>query len=479
MAAKSINYESVPKAIKTGIIPGSYSQDRKTFTFNTLRYKNNKDKILEWTIIIELKCGNKILSVIDEMFESGYKFNTGCEVHYKVISGQENGKIRDCESTIVTSGKNIGKINETNMLSQAFRDALGIYNKQTKKILSQFESFNPRPPPMLLSKLNDKQLDKLDFKRCIIQKKFNGVRYIIYIDNNGIVIQYSRSSAEYHPLPKISDDVQILLSSTPKIRIGKYGIETDEQVKVYERANVYLDGELYAEGLPLNVISGQARKVESTIPLSFYVFDIFFPVAIEAGFNMTSINRQEYLKDLFAGCVYLRNIQRVPYERVQNRKELDKLLSKYVKEGYEGLVIRKDDCGYVYSYNNYHTTNVLKYKPVSSDEFTVVDFTQGSKGKDVGKVIWICEVTDPNGDPKRFSVVPNMTQEARARIYKCLSENDKMFEKYVKDQPLTIEYTELSESNIPQQPRGIVFRTYENKKDKIEEFYKKCNIQEF
>jgi len=35
---------------------------------------------------------------------------------------------------------------------------------------------------------------------------------------------------------------------------------------------------------------------------------------------------------------------------------------------------------------------ILKLKPIYDDEFEVIGYTEGSKGKDVGCVIWICQV---------------------------------------------------------------------------------------
>src|SRR6185437_2700924 len=79
-----------------------------------------------------------------------------------VDSKQEGGKTRDAVATFVTSGKNIGKSNATNIVTQSLRDALSLYNKQIKKAHPKSkgangEEINPKliPPPMTLKKIND------------------------------------------------------------------------------------------------------------------------------------------------------------------------------------------------------------------------------------------------------------------------------------------------------------------------------------
>ena len=270
----------------------------------------------------------------------------------------------------------------------------------------------------------------------------------------------------------------------PSFKINKYGITSLNELNIYNDNNnkLYLDGELYLHNKSLSYISGQARKQNDKDLLNYYVFDIFFPYAISKNYNMESIYRQEYLTDLFKLNDNLLYVKRVENFKVKNSKEIDNLTKKFVEEGYEGSIARKDTKPYEYSYNNYHSSNLLKIKPIYSDEFKVVGFTEGKKGKDKGKLIWICEVNniiDPNDTI--FNVVPNLSLESREKLFNYLSEkihlNETRFDKIVKGLPITIEYSEISKkTNKPLQAKAIVFRTYESLNDPIMKLYKDSEI---
>ena len=116
---------------------------------------------------------------------------------------------------------------------------------------------------------------------------------------------------------------------------------------------------------------------------------------------------------------------------------------------------------------------IAQIKPIFDDEFTVVGYSQGTRGKDVGAVIWECEVPKfGNSTDNLFTVVPkDMTYSERYAIYKCLGTlvdgpNGKKitrFERDIKGLPLTVEYSEMStKTGKPLQAKALSFRTYES-----------------
>jgi ATP-dependent DNA ligase len=263
------------------------------------------------------------------------------------------------------------------------------------------------------------------------------VTYRDKVENN--IIQYSRTGAHFFPKDYLNEELKMLLSE-----------DLNPQP--------YLDGELYLHGYPLNVISGQVRKENYDVKLEYYIFDIFFIDNV----NIESKYRQDYLTKLFQNKTFT-YLKRVENFTVNNITELKKLAKAFVKDGYEGAVIRKDNMPYKYSYNNYHSSNVIKLKPVYSDEFRVIGFTEGKKGKDLGKIIWICEIDNPKkANDAQFNVVPNMTLEEREKLFNYL---------------LTVEYTDVSDkTGKPLQAKAITFRTYENNIDIIQKIFKECGI---
>lgn len=483
MSAKSVTVDNTLLAIKNGIIPGKFSHDMKKFVFDTLTYYNDRKDLLEWEIEIVLKKNDKIVTINNNILDYPvYKLDDCYSAEINIISKQIGGKIRKTVPTVITCGKNIGKKNETNVLTQAFRDALGLYNKQSKK--TNNGNIDERPPPMLIQWLNDSKSSILtdeDFKEGItMQRKYNGVRYVTYLNLNNQIIQYSRTGSSYYPSEHLNKELFILLSNTPNITKGKYGVNTQEEVDIYKLSRPYLDGELYLHGQSLSYISGQARKESDKAELNYYIFDVFFPYAISKGIQMKSMYRQQYL-DNFILNKY-KYIFRVENIKVNNMIELNDLTELFIKEGFEGSVARKDSKEYKYSFNNYHSSNVIKIKPIYSNEFRIVDFTEGKKGKDVGKIIWICELDNPiDSNDAKFTVVPNLTLQNREMLFKCLSEKvnklQTRFERDVKGLPLTVEYSEISKkTGKPLQAKAIAFRTYESESDPIVKIYKECNI---
>lgn len=459
MASKSITIENTLNAINDNIIPGTFNDDHKTFVFTPVRYHNERGDELEWIIEVKLLHEDKYVKIEKKYLETPvYVMNNKYTAEINVRSKQVGGKIRSNTPTIVTIGKNIGKKNETNVITQAFRDALSLYNKQLKK--THVNDKQSRPPPMLLQSLNDSKSSTItdnDFIDGItLQRKFNGIRYVTYLHNNKI-IQYSRSCSDFHPKQYLTEELQLLLSDVPLLN-GK-------QVKPY------LDGELYLHGLSLNHISGHVRKENDNTKLEYHVFDVFFPSQPD----VISFDRQLYLSKLFKNKTF-NYIKRVENFEVKNMNEVNKLVKQFISEGYEGGVIRKNNQSYKYSYNNYHSSNVIKIKPIYSSEFRVVDFTEGKKGKDVGKIIWICEIDNPiDPDDATFNVVPNLSLEEREKLFRCLSKKNKFNQ--IKGLMLTVEYAELSKkTGKPLQPKAVAFRTYESDDDPIKIIFKECGL---
>lgn len=484
MASKSINIENTLLSIKTGIIPGYFSSDFKIFVFPTIRYTNERKDLLEWSIELKLKKNDKYVSIDEKMLDyPSFKLDEFYIAEITINSQQVGGKIRKVVPTIVTTGKNIGKKNETNVLTQAFRDALSLYNKHMKK--TSVGSSDEKPPPMLIQWLNDSKsaiLTSDDFKEGItVQRKYNGVRYVTFMNINKNIVQYSRTGSDYYPAEYLTHELVTILSKLPELSIGKYGIKTQEELEVYQYSMPYLDGELYLHGRSLSYISGQARKESDKGELNYHVFDVFFPYAISEGYNMISKYRQQYLDDI-CNKKKLMYVKRVENFRVNSLDELNTLSESFIKDGYEGAIARRDNKEYKYSFNNYHSSNVLKIKPIYSNEFKVVGFTEGKKGKDVGKIIWLCEVENPK-DPNDsiFTVVPNLPLQEREALFNCLSQmvNKKQsrFDRDIKGLPLTLEYSEISQkTGKPLQAKAIAFRTYESGIDPIKKVFKDCGI---
>ena len=533
MAGNPVSIADMSEALRTGAVPGGFSADRTVYTFPTLRYLNSRGARMLWTVSVRLDRRGAGVPIEEEMLRPGAVLAPGLAAVIGVESLQEGGKVRPAKPTRVAAGKNLGKRNATNPLTQALRDALGLYNRHLRHV-GQAEggprgpegprasretpppaeggprrgppapsargAFDPAPPPMLVKTpgaTREAALTPADFAAgVVVQRKFNGVHLVAHAAG-GRVVFYSRTSSAYPGLRQLAAELLPMLERAPPagpefgVPEGAGGLAAREAYAAPGAA--YLDGELYLHGRSLNWISGQARKDADEGSLEFHVFDAFFPRAKAAGHDMPSWGRQAYLDALFreadaAGLPHP-HVARVQNFAAASMGEVEDLARRFVREGYEGAVARRRDYGYRYSYNNYHSPAVLKFKPKYDDEFPVVGFTQGTKGKAVGALIWICEVPSPV-DPRdrTFSVVPkDMTDDQRRRLYRCLSAEVPdpadpaarvtRFERDVKGLPLTVAFAEISaKTGKPLQAKALAFRTYEGgpEKDPIRRLLSEC-----
>lgn len=361
-----------------------------------------------------------------------------------------------------------------------------------------------RPPPMLVKKLGetrDATLAPADFARGItVQRKYNGVRAPAFLarpadGGPAAVCLYSRTRGEYPGSTNIRAELEALLAAAPPVPAELRAGAGPEAAALYGApgAGVYLDGEIYKHGESLRWISGQARREDDEQSLDYVVYDCFFPGPKAAGHDMPSAARQKYLDLFFAGAA-ARHVRRAENFRAASLAEAEALRDRFLAEGYEGAIARKDAAGYRYSPNNYHSANLVKLKPVRDAEFAVVGYTQGARGKDVGAVIWVCEVDAAHArDPadRTFTVVPKgMTYDERYAVHRCLGErvpDDRpgaapgatatRFERDFRGRLLTVEYPERStKTGKPTQAKSLAFRTYEGGPalDPVRRLYTEC-----
>lgn len=450
MASISVNIPDMLAAIKDGTVPGKFGPDRKVFTFPQVDSVTSRGKTQHWVVSVQLLNERDVPIVIeDSMLSSPVVQLPGRVAGIATSSWQEDGKVRaGTIPTIVTRGKNLGKSNATNVITQALRDALGLYNKQLKHATKQ----DAPPPPMLVKKLGETRAATLSLSDAdaglIVQRKYNGVRAVCRLVG-GKVEFYSRTGGNYSGLAHLMKQMHDLFTRAAELVPGR---------------PISFDGELYKHGKPLQYISGIARGSETGGELDYVIYDCFFPDDIAQNIDMLCIERQKLLRKIMGGRklsnVKLADNFSVRRESAATQEELDTLLDNYskrfVREGYEGAIVRKANAGYQYGTKNYHSSNLVKIKPIHDEEFPVVGFSQGTRGKDVGALIWICE---SNGT--KFNVVPkNISYAERKKLFACLEKAPERFEK-IRGKPLTVEFPEKSSAGVPVQAKALGFRDYE------------------
>lgn len=447
----SLRIKNVYDSIIDGTIPGSFTPDQRQFVFNTITTKDRKGNTSTWEISV---------FPFDTDAQRTRKFKTDMLVHREVqndpspatkekypvpnqlpasIIGRihvtnttHTGTERESVDTDVTTGKNLGKKNATNTITQALLDAYSLYKNKAKKATSTLNK--ERPLPMLIKKLGDSKSASLtleDFNAGIyVERKYDGYRSVATRDGDSILM-YSRSGIEYTGLDDIKEELDILIGDT----------------------DLYIDGELYAHNIPLQEISTKVRNGSSVTidrsDLKFYVFDCFDPNNLQ----LLQKERKEILTKLFLAAKFI-NIVLIDSFLVHTEDDMMEYYKKFINENYEGAVIRKSNKPYEFSPNNYHSSNALKLKPRNTAEFKIIDYHGGIKGKDLNAVVFILETDDCNS----FNAVPTMTLAKRKSLYTQFKENPKIFEDEYKGKMATIQYSILSRLGVPQQPKFITIR---------------------
>jgi ATP-dependent DNA ligase len=377
--------------------------------------------------------------------------------------GQQDGKkqitVRD-----YTEGKNIGKKNETTPLQQcisetrkkwldkkekeSYQETMPILQTLKKDEKEKEQHHHDQPSENMASAVNSsvsaekKYFPMLAHKfepeskttkkntitfPCFVQPKLDGLRCVIYRDSNtGEIRRQSRTGTYFDTMTHIAKSLAPLFERYP---------------------DVVLDGELYTTEIPFEELAGliktkklTAKDHERLCMIDYHIYDIV---------DEKSVYQKRYtdIKKMFASVAaatlssphelpqYIRLVETI---EVNTKVEFKSEFSRFIEEGYEGIMLRNKEGKYRC---NYRSHDLQKYKEFEEDEFKIVGFTQGD-GRDKGTVIWICETKEE----KKFTVRPRGTMESRRKLF----ENGN---KYV-GKMLTVIYQELTEEGKPRFPVG-------------------------
>ena len=289
--------------------------------------------------------------------------------------------------------------------------------------------------PMLAKQEKDVKNRKIFDKEWYISRKINGVRGLIYYDGKKIRTS-SRGATNY--------DLAVFHIINHPI-LEKF---------FKNHPDAILDGEIYKAGLSLNKISGICRTqatVDDGKDLQFYWYDI---VDLEQPFSERWKTMNEWSKELqlseFDPYKHFSDselhIQFLPQEIISGFDNMKELHDKWVKEGWEGAVIRNPDSVYKPGSRG---NDWIKIKVYQDAEYPIVGISEGLREEDM---CFILET--PNG--QQFNCKPMGDREQKQWYREHIDE--------LVGKNLTIKYFEMSGvegSEIPQQPIGICVRDYE------------------
>ncbi len=353
--------------------------------------KASTGKIKVWRIKVKKKKGGSA----DILTEHGYEDSD--ELQQAVVK--------------VTVGKNIGKANETSPYEQACSQASSKWEKKKKRYATSKKGLKDLKVLPMLAHDYKKRFKSIDWP-ALGQPKLNGVRCLAH-KSSGTVIGYtSREGEAFTTLEHL----------TPYLLKG---MVTGER----------LDGEVFTQRLPFeDIVSAVKRQQENTLLLEFWVYDI----VSDDTFN----DRTKHVRraNLVVPLVI------VPTVPVKNEEEMLGLHKQFVKNGFEGTIIRNMKGIYK---AGHRSADLQKYKDFYDDEFKIIGAHEGV-GKAEGAVTWIC-VTDTG---EEFDVVPTGDMEKRQEWWR---DREKYFGKMI-----TVKYQNLTaDRKVPYLPTGLAIRDYE------------------
>ena len=268
--------------------------------------------------------------------------------------------------------------------------------------------------PMLAHKYEKRKRD-ITFP-CIVQPKLDGVRCVV-VDCE----LYSRYGNVFPTLEHIKEELKL---NTEKL---------------------ILDGELYTDDINFEQIVGLVKKGKKTpeeeknsLKIYLNVFDYIEP-------GLTFEQRYSNLCFFFKKHNF-QHLKLVKTEKCFSEKEIYAYLDKFIKEGYEGVIMRNIKGKYQ---PNTRSIHLQKLKKSRDEEFEIVGYSAPNTGTEYGCVIWMCKAK--NG--KTFSVKPLGNLDERRQQFI----NGKS---YI-GKKLTVKYQQLTNHGIPRFPIGLAIRDYE------------------
>jgi len=337
-------------------------------TFPILYKKTSTGKIQQWEVIVN--CNNNGVPVITTRF------------------GQVDGKIQETEE-LIKDGKNIGKANETSPYDQACAQALAQWTKQLKKgyVESIDDAVAGKTDDIIeggifptLAHVYAKQGHKIKFP-AMAQPKLDGHRCTSQYDE-GVVTMWSRTRKPIKTIPHI--------------------VHALENCGLADR----FDGELYNHDYhdnfeDLTKLITPDEPVDGHEIIQYHVYDLALP-------NLTNYDRYLILES------WRSKFENTPIHIVEtiivnDEDELMDAFDSFIKQGYEGCMVRNMDGMYKYK----RSYDLQKIKEFDEDEFKVIDVKISTKGKMAGKAMFVFELPDGKTfDAKMKGKLDDLTQYA-------------------------------------------------------------------
>lgn len=366
------------------------------------------------------------------------------------FTSQYGGKITTQPIILVDKGKGIGKARRTvseqakleydsrvnKYMDKGYKKlpkSIDLYTKEELDALLPEETTDSEGnlKPMLAKDFHDVATSVLEKQWWYASRKIDGVRCLMFV-KDGEIHTSSRGGKNY-------DNSTYHITCNPKLK--KF---------MLDNPTLILDGELYVHGYSLQTLSGLARLKKETDKcdeLQYYIYDIVDTnKTFEERLEILDHIKDELQLDFEPNKTFEDGdlqIQMVPHVKVEGWVQIKKTHDSYVKEGFEGAVIRRPDKKYGV---NKRTNDMVKVKEYQDGEFKIIGFSEGLRPEDM---VFVC-VTE---DGKEFEAKPVGPRELK---HEYLERIDEIIGKMA-----TVKYFSFSDGGTPTQPVLKCIRDYE------------------
>ncbi|MGL5015027.1 MAG: hypothetical protein ACRC6V_12165 [Bacteroidales bacterium] len=326
-----------------------------------------------------------------------------------VMHGKLDGKMQFKQT--VCKGKNIGRANETTPWEQAKAEAESKYRKQLDKLyrptIEELEAVGNQLP--MLAHDYTKVGHRLTFP-CYVSPKLDGVRCLAHLTPDSITFT-SRGGKPYNVPKHLYEELRTLQPASGKI---------------------VLDGELYYHGMTLQNIVSAVKNVKNPVHriMQFHIFDIPNEEKWEDRYN-------EHLLAVKEAMVGSQFIKFVFNEYVEDVESARKWMDSFIKDGYEGMMLRSPDGYYIF---NHRSSDLMKWKDFLDTEAKIIDCKEDKNHEGV----LLCEL------PSGVQFECKMRGATAFRNYRIQSK--------LVGEWLTVRYQQLTDRGAPQFPVGIAVR---------------------
>jgi len=266
---------------------------------------------------------------------------------------------------------------------------------------------------MLAKKYMDRK-DNITFP-VLVSKKIDGCRMIV--TKNGL---FTRNGKKFISCPHIFEILKPVFIKHP---------------------NWIIDGEIYSHDIPFENIMSLVRKTkptqedleESKKITQLWIFDGVVDDK-SLGFEV----RWDMIKsEIYRLTSSSKSIEFVNNIKVNSHEEIEKNHDIFVRQGFEGLMIRIPNS----VYENKRSSYLLKYKKFLDEEFKIIDIVEGTGNRSNMAGNLVLEM-------KNKKTTFSSTIKGGEEYYKELFKNKS---KYI-GKLATIRYQELSENGVPRFP---------------------------